>query len=365
MQVRLLEIDHRLFFFLSSVLVESNETVSYPFVNVLPLTYRPALPLPSIFHCQELIDSTIDPFFHNIELIVGPGQTKLPFYQSSNQYSSFYCSLYGSPSFLLINQTEQTLLTEDHFNYLSTNLPPGFCLFTPSDWTIGAQLNNSIILRLTFQSMLGKSDEQCTKIEQVTFDQVIFAIEDQLNITGISVMMYFYEYLNPPIFDHEFTSTSFLQQFQVDQNVSQLVIQWTPELIELIEMKLFQQLDINDDQRFSIDDYFDIRSSMMKQIEDNLPLILEEIRRTILTQYNQLSDIIKRISRQSSADGLDDEDKATLITTIENLPKSVKENFKRKNLDINDVLNKIYHAKSKPSSKKKQREENSSNRIDL
>ena len=342
--------------------------MAYPFINVFPQAYRSVLPLPSIFHCREFIHSSTNSFFHNIELIVGPGQSELSLYQSSKEFSTFYCSLYGSPNFLLINQTEQILLTDDNLtniNYLSTSLPAGSCLFIPSNWAIGVQLNNSITFRLTLQSMLGKSDERCTKIEQVTFDQISFPIEDQLNISAISLMIYFYQYLNPPIFDHQYTSTSFLHQFQADQNISQLVIRWTPELLELIETKLFQQLDLNDDQQFTIEDYFAIRPSMMQEIESILPPILEDIRRSILAQYNQINEIIQRISRQSPIDGLDDEDKETLIATIDNLPKSVKENFKRNNLDINEVLNQIYHAKSKPSSKKKQQADETIDRIDL
>ena len=219
---------------------------------------------------------------------------------------------------------------------------------------MGGQLNNSITMLLTFQTMLGKSDERCTKIEQVTLDQIPFSIEDQLNINTINLMIYFYQYLNPPAFDQEYISTRFLHQFQTDQNISQLVIEWTPELIELIEIELFQHLDINDDKRFSIEDYFDLRQSNLKEIEINLPKIFEDIRRMILTQYTELSETIKRISQQVSTDGFDDDDKERLINMINNLPESVKENLRRKkNMNINEILNKIYQTKSKPSTKKK------------
>lgn len=218
---------------------------------------------------------------------------------------------------------------------------------------MGSQLNNSIILLFTFQTMLGKSDERCTKIEQVTLDEIPFSIEDQLNISSIHLMLYFYQYLNPPIFDQEYSSQKFLQQFQVDRNISQLVIEWTPELIELIEHELFQRLDINDDQRFSLEDYIDLREKNLKEIEENLPKLFEDIHRMILQQYNQLSETIQRISHQVSTDGFDDDDKKALINMINNLPESVKQNFRRKNMDINEILNKIYQTKSKPSMKKK------------
>lgn len=343
--------------FAFDILVESNETIESPFINVLPQSYRSALPLPSIFHCREFIHPSTDPFFHNIELILGPGQTELSFQRSLIEYSQFYCSLYGSPNVLLVNRTNSKHLLEDSLtdvNYISTSLTPGTCLFIPSDWLMGVQLNNSISILFTFETMLGKSDERCTKIEQVTLDQIPFSIEDQLNISAINLMIYFYQYLNLPTLDQEYTSARFLHRFQTDQNISQLVIEWTPELIKLIELELFPRLDVNSDERFSIEDYFDLRQSNLKEIEGNLPMIFEDIRRMILIQYTELSETIKRISQQVSTDGFDDDDKERLINMINNLPESVKQNLRgKKNMDINEILNKIYQTKSKPSTKKK------------
>ena len=86
-------------------------------MNVLPQSYRNALPLLSIFHCRELIQSTSSPFFHNIELMLGPGQTELPLNRQSTEFSQLYCSLHGSPYFLLINQPNSPQLHTMHKHY--------------------------------------------------------------------------------------------------------------------------------------------------------------------------------------------------------------------------------------------------------
>jgi hypothetical protein len=350
------------------LLVESNETVNTPFVNVLPRSYRDALPFLSIFHCRELIQPTSSPFFHNIELILGPGQTELPLNRQSTEFSQLYCSLHGSPHFLLINQTKQpaitydvqTLLSQnnlDDVDFLLTSLTPGTCLFVPSDWVIGAQLNNSISLVFTLKTIRNKPDDEflpCTKTGELTLDRIQFTIEDQFNISTIGLIVYFYQYLNPPMFDREYTSEKFFRYFQGDKNVSQLILKWTPKLIDLIQNKLFQQLDINHDEIYSIADYFAIKKSIMNQLEKSILEILEEIRETLLAQYQELSETMKKITQQSGIDGLDDDDKETLLTMIENLPEPTKKSLKQNNINIKDVLDKIKSAKSKPSSNKKQ-----------
>ncbi|WP_147477416.1 hypothetical protein, partial [Corallococcus sp. AB038B] len=108
------------------------------------------------------------------------------------------------------------------------------------------------------------------------------------------------------MFDREFTSETFLRYFQADKNVSQLIMKWTPELTDLIQNKLFQHLDVNDDELFSIGDYFSIKQSNVKALEQSISGILEEIRRTVHTQYNELSEMTRKIIQQSGTDGLDD-----------------------------------------------------------
>jgi hypothetical protein len=138
------------------------------------------------------------------------------------------------------------------------------------------------------------------------------------------------------MFDKEFTNEIFFDYFREDKNISQLIMKWTPELIELIKIKLFQQLDINLVEKFSIE-------------------ILEEIRQTILLQYNELSETMKKIIQQSENHELNDNDEEILETMIENLPDLVKERFEQNNINVIEVLNKIKSKKSKRSSTNKQR----------
>jgi hypothetical protein len=302
--------------------------------------------------------------------MLGPGQTELPLNRQFTEFSQLYCSLHGSPYFLLINQTKQpaitydaqTLLSQDNLDdvdFFLTSLPSGSCLFLPSDWVIGAQLNNSISIIFTLKVINNKLDDEflpCTKTNQLTLDKIQFEIEDLFNISTIGLIIYYYQHLNPPMFDREYTSETFFRYFQEDKNVSQLIMKWTPKLIDLIQTKLFQQLDINHDERFSIADFFSIKQSTMPELEKSMSTILDEIRQTILEQYQELTETIKKISQQSGIDGLDDEDKETLLTMIENLPEPVKKNLKQNNINIKDVLKKIKNAKSKPSSNKKQQD---------
>jgi len=157
------------------------------------------------------------------------------------------------------------------------------------------------------------------------------------------------------MFDKEFTNEIFFDYFREDKNISQLIMKWTPELIELIKIKLFQQLDINRDEKFSIDDYFDIKKSNVNQLQKSILEILEEIRQTILLQYNELSETMKKIIQQSENHELNDNDEEILETMIENLPDLVKERFEQNNINVIEVLNKIKSKKSKRSSTNKQR----------
>jgi len=167
-------------------------------------------------------------------------------------------------------------------------------------------------------------------------------------------MVYFYQYLNPPMFDQEYTNEIFFDFFRTDKNISQLVLKWTPELIDLIKIKLFQQLDINDDQIFNIVDYFDIKQININQLQVIIFEIFEEIRQIVLGQYNQLNDIMKKIIRQSGNYELDENEEENLEILIQNLPDPVQEKFRKNNIDIKDVLNIIRSKKSKRSSMNKQ-----------
>jgi hypothetical protein len=301
--------------------------------------------------------------------MIGPGQTELPLNRQSTEFSQLYCSLYGSPYFLLINQTKQTAITYDGQTLLSqdnladvdfflTSLPSGSCLFLPRDWVIGGQLNNSISIVFTLANIKDKPDDEflpCTKTGRLTLDQLQFEIEDSFNMTAIGLIVYYYQILNPPVFDREYDSETFFRYFKDDKNVSQLIMKWTPKLINLIKIKLFQQLDINHDEIFNINDYFSIKTSDMPELKESTGAIFEEIHQTILAQYQELTDTIKRITRDSEMHGFDDEDKGTILTMLENLPEPVKKNLKHSNINIKDVTEKIKNAKFKPSSNKKQR----------
>jgi predicted transcriptional regulator len=171
------------------------------------------------------------------------------------------------------------------------------------------------------------------------------------------------------MFDKEYTSELFFDDFQNDKNISKLILIWTPELIDLIKIKLFQQLDINHDEIFNINDYFDIKQFDVNQLQISIFEILEEIRRTVAVQYNQFYEIMKKIKQQSGNYELDENDKETLEIMLENLPEEVKEKFKQNNMNVKDVLNKIKSKKSKRSSTNKQNKltinENGSYRTDL
>jgi hypothetical protein len=355
------------------ILVESNRTLDYPFINILPQTYRNAIPLLSIFRCSELVYSTSSPFFHNIELIIGPGKTELPLERQSNLFSKLYCSLYGWPHFLLVNQTKQptitydaqTLLSQDNLadiEFFSTSLAPGTCLFVPPDWVSGAQLNNSISLVFTLkkieQSITNEADYEplpCTHTGESTLDTIDFAIPDTFNITAIGLIVYFYQYLNPPMFDTQYTAETFLNRFREDRNVSQLIMTWTPELIDLVNNTLFEQLDINHDGRFSSDDYFNIKQSNLKQLHDSILEILEKLRRIVLMQYNELNDTITKFTQQFANLGDEDNTQEALEAMMANLPDQIKERLGDKNVNVKEVLNKVKDKKSKRPSTNKQR----------
>ena len=208
-------------------------------------------------------------------------------------FSQLYCSLYGWPHFILVDQTKQptitydaqTLLSQDNLaavEFFSTSLGPGTCLFVPPDWVTGVQLNNSISLVFTFnkieKSMKNETDDEllpCTQTGETTLESIDFDISDKFNVTEYGLIAYFYQYLNPPIFDQQYSSETFLDYIREDKNVSQLIMNWTPELIKLFKVKLFKQLDINNDRKFSVDDYFDIKESNLKQIQTSIYNILE------------------------------------------------------------------------------------------
>lgn len=290
--------------------------------------------------------------------MIGPGKTELPLQQQqqSNKYSQLYCSLYGTPKFLLINQTKdtyntQTLLSQDNLldtNFLVTNLSPGTCLFVPSNWIIGSQLNNSISLVFTLKTNNDKPPIPCTKTtDELTLETTPFTINDTFNATRISLVIYFYEYLNPPLFDKEYTRELFFDKFQDDKDVTQLIMKWTPELINLIKIELFDQLDINHDELFNIIDYFDIKQLNINELEISMINILEGIRETVFIQYNQLNEIMKKLTQVNGMSQLNEDDVENLEIMLGNLPDTIKKKFKQNNINIQDVLNKIKNIKSK------------------
>lgn len=328
------------------LLVESNETLSSPFLNILPESCRSLLPLFSIFQCRQYFESTDEPFFHNVELLIGPGQIEFSLEQPSNPYSQFFCSLYGSPQILLTNSSSENNLANTEF-YL-TNLTPGDCLFIPSDWANSIQLNNSISLVFTIKQFVKESDDDillCSKIERTTLNDITFSVEDSLSFDNLTLLIYFYEILDPPLLDREHNPESFLYYFQNDKNISELIIKWTPELTKLVEEDLFQEIDIDHDGIFNINDYSAITRSILKRLEQTIPEIFTQIRHTFLEQYQSLNAMIKFIVEQSSKHGLSQYDRDSLIELFENLPEPFRKRLEQSNVNIQEVLMKLRNPK--------------------
>lgn len=292
-------------------------------------------------------------------------------------FSQLYCSLSGSPQVILINQTKQpeitynpeTLLSEESLadvEYSTTNLETGDCLFVPSDWVIGAQLNNSIALVYTLKNLekpiVNENESQklpCTRTGSKSLEVIDFAIADTFNVSEIGLIVYFYQYLNPPIFDKEFTNETFLQNFQQDRNVSQLVMKWTPALKTLVKTALFNQLDINKDGIFNVNDYFEIKQLHLGELQTAILNVLEELRQSVLAQYNELSETINRMAEQMKSLATDENAEDKVLDMINNLPEAVKERLRENNINTQEILMKSKGKKSRrPSKDKTQRTEN-------
>ena len=348
-----------------SFLVERNATVARPFLNVLPQSYRHAIPLPSVFHCSEYVDAQSQPFFENIELLIGPGQSDLALERRSDQSSQLYCSLFGWPHHLLVNQTKEPSVTYDakhllsasslaKVDFVSTTVAPGSCLFVPAGWTNGVQLNNSISLVFTLKKIEAPASDgtdyeplPCTATGESTLDNIQFAVLDTFNVSEIGLVVYFYQYLNPPMFDKEFTPETFLEEFSNDKNVSQLIVKWTPDLSKLIQETLFKHLDINSDGKFSADDYFEIKQSTVARIQKSIFDVLEQLRQAVLTQYNDLSVTISKLTQQISNLGSEADPQAAVESMLDSLPEGMKEKLREKNAVIGDALDKINRRKEK------------------
>ncbi|CAF1149460.1 unnamed protein product [Adineta steineri] len=349
--------------------IESNRTLDFPFINVVPQTHRNAIPLLSIFRCSEHVYPTSDPFFHNLELMIGPGKTELPVQQYSKTYSQLYCSLYGYPHFILMNQAKQskltynteTLLSQDklpEIDYYSTDLTPGMCIFVPPEFATGIQFNNSLSLVFTLKKIEKPSSDDerlpCNITGETTLDKIDFAINDEFNMTEIALMVYFYQYLNPPMFDLHYTSETFFNKIQNDRNVSQLIMQWTPELIDLMKITLFKQLDMNNDDKFSIDDYFEVRQANLLQIHSSIYDILEKIRGYAVAQFNELNDKISKFSEQFKSMEFEGNAQEALESLLANLPDQVKERL-GESVDLEQVLSNVKDKRPKRPSRNKQR----------
>lgn len=262
------------------------------------------------------------------------------------------------PHVVLINQSKQPTVTYDAQKLLAedsnladvefslASLEPNFCLFVPSDWVIGGQLNNSISLVFTLnkieKSIVSDAEEEplpCTATGTSKLETIEFSMVDTFNLTEIGLIVYFYQYLNPPIFDKKFTRNTFFEEVQQDKNVSQLIMKWTPELTNLIKLNLFDQLDINHDEKFSSDDYFEIKQENLLKLQNSILDILERIRHNVLAQYNELNEGIVKITETFGNMESEENFEETLRSMMENLPEQVKEQLKQ-NPDIEKILEK-------------------------
>jgi hypothetical protein len=206
--------------------------------------------------------------------------------------------------------------------------------------------------------MTSETDDEllpCTKTGETTLESIDFDISDTFNVTEYGLIAYFYQYLNPPMFDQQYTSETFLDYIREDKNVTQLIMNWTPELIKLFKVKLFKKLDINNDKKFSVDDYFDIKESNLKQIQISIYNILEKLRQTVLEQYNELSSTIAKMAQQFENIGLQENARENLESVIENLPDEVKQQLIEKNIKVKEFLDNAKHKRPKrPSTNKQQ-----------
>lgn len=323
-----------------------------------------------MFQCNEHVDPNSTPFFHNVELLIGPGQTDYPLETLSDLYASLYCSLYGWPNFIALNRTKEssftydaeTLLSQDNLadvDFISTTVAPGSCLFVPPGWTVGSLLNNSISVVFSVQRRDPPPKTEtdwdpwpCSTTSETTLESIPFEINDPFNVMDIGLVVYFYQYLNPPVFDQQFTAETFFEHFRQDKNVSQIVVKWTPDLIKLIKESLFVQLDINHDNKFSSDDYFDIKKSNLKQIQNSIYEILENLRQTVLTQYGDINATLTKLATQLGSVAGSADPRQTIESIIDELPDAIKMKLREKNSDVAELLDKI--DRKKKTGKKRQ-----------
>ena len=158
------------------------------------------------------------------------------------------------------------------------------------------------------------------------------------------------------MFDKQYTRETFFDHFQEDKNVSQLIIKWTPELTSLIKNTLFNRLDINNDEKFSADDYFDIKKPNIEELQSSIYNILEKLRQTVLEQYNDLNATITKMIQEFKNLEIEGNIQETIEAMMENLPDQVKERLKEKNSNVKEFFDKPKGKKFKRSStNKKQR----------
>lgn len=192
----------------------------------------------------------------------------------------------------------------------------------------------------------------CTTTGETTIDNIDFDIEDKFNVTEIGLVVYFYQYLNPPMFDKQFDSKEFFQQLQSDRNISQLVMKWTPELTNLIKKTLFNRLDLNQDGQFSIDDYFEVKRSNLLDMQNGVLEILEKLRTIIVEQYQELNATITKFTEQVRTAGVEGTTGETLDALIDELPDAIKSKLAEKNVNVKEAIDKVKQKKPKPSTTK-------------
>ncbi|CAF1042315.1 unnamed protein product [Didymodactylos carnosus] len=349
------KVSNNLLFYLNGV--ETNTTLSIlPFVSDMPQSYLKQIPLFDLFNCNELIDNN---YFSTIELIVGPGEAELPLEYIAN-HGQLFCSLYGRPQFIMINQTTQNI--EEKYNkqtllslktdelskidYEQTTLDPGSCIFVPIDWILGVHFNNSILFAITFKEVLRDAFDHCTPTNKtLTLSDINWLMSDTLNLTDLQLLVHFYRYLTADT--PSYNSSKFLTYAREDKNFAGPILNWTPEIERLIGDNFFHHLDVNNDGYFDINDYYSLKTrALVNETIKKLNNTLEKLKLSIVDQYKDLRKSIAQLADELKNTASPEQVKAKAKQNIQQimslLPSAVRDNLPKGQLEqLNSLFNQL------------------------
>lgn len=309
--------------------------------------------LPNILNCKKLEDQ-----FNELKMTIYVNYQNYNEKLSSN-LDQVICVVKGDMNIITLKEEENSEESAEKITYFSSKILPGKCAYIPKTWIYSLKTDYAWTYRISWESLNERLDECDSSTGNGTLVLYKFKSEnnEDFDLT-YGLMVYFYIWLGENL-SEILTYKSFLERFKADNTLFKNV-PYDQSFAE-IAFELFELLDINDDDKISIEDLDTLNedtgkiamTQAVKSFESLKNLLSEKAE----SKSKALNDMLLKLQKMYNSGEISEEiliDK--LSEAIEKMPGDSKMKLKEQNINLLQFI--MNFIKNKKTEDEKENAEN-------